>query len=185
MHNKITVKEVLTWADYGTMLPTIIAKDEKLYTAFVIKEEDRIIEQIKSKSNTNITFAFGCLPIKINLNKKVDVLTFLVLLNNNYDMLYESYINFNSSDNGNSKDMIYLLSKQDIIPILIFDKTIKCKVSLNYRNEKKDIFRQVYNYLKNCKPWSMNDFNLAKEYIYKKYPTPEDLFKHITNISNN
>jgi hypothetical protein len=164
----------------GRMIYELISQNNiDFIFAFLIKEETKYIN--KYKHNPIIEVRIGMIKID-----DVFVLTCMLLVNRDFDMLYEMFFNYHQTNNGevSNEGHKYLstLSKQDEIPILFYNENNERVRNMMIKNNiKEEVFEMLWR-LTNTKPWTMKEFDIAKEKVYKIYPSPMDLWNHLTKI---
>lgn len=96
------------------------------------------------------------------------------------DMLYDVWLNY-YADGG--KESIYSLLKQDELIFQFYDRQ-ECRHTMAIPNRiKKDLMEYVAE-IEKAPPWNMKDFNMAKEQIYREFPTGEILWKALEHNSS-
>jgi hypothetical protein len=167
----------------GRMIYELISQDNINFKfSFLIKEETKYIN--KYKYNPAIEVRIGMIKID-----DIFVLISMLLINRDFDMLYEMFFNYHQTENGEisdkGHDYLSILSKQNEIPILFYNEDNKRIRNLIIKNNiKEEVFEMLWR-LTNTKPWTMKEFDIAKEKIYKIYPSPMDIWNHLTKIKFN
>lgn len=157
----------------GTMVYTLIEVNGKEEFSFCIKEEMQYINRYK---HPMIEVRIGIL--KIN---NVLIVPMMLMVNNDTDMMYETMFNYYQTSGG--EQFLRALKTQDDIKILFFNERHENVRSICMNNSLKAGIEEMENYLRKSIPWSMKDFDLAKEELYRQYPTGMDLWKAIDKIN--
>lgn len=139
--------------------------------AFCIKEETKYIKRHKYPL---IQLRMGMLKLD-----NVFVVPMMILVNNDYDMLYETMFNYYQT--GGGAKYIDTLKNQDTIKLLFFNENNEEARQIQINNTIRDDITEIAMRLSSIKEWSMNDFDRAKEKLYEIYPTP----LHLWNILGN
>lgn len=164
----VNVISIIKNSKPGIMLyTTVIPKDTKRQEfCLVIREESRYLKKLRNNPVFQIRTGL------FNMNN-VLIMPILVLVNRNFDMLYECMFNYYQESGGHN--FIDLLSNQKRILVSFFndDGKIERKIALN--NNLKNI-NEIKNLLNNYPAWSMKEFDIAKSELYKKYGSPQELW---------
>lgn len=109
----------------------------------------------------------------------------MLMVNNDTDMIYETMFKYYQTSGG--EQFLKALKQQKDIKLLFFNKKHEevRKISIN-NNVKADI-ETLEKHLQESNSWSMKDFDLAKEKLYKLYPISMDSWKAFdkTNLKSN
>jgi hypothetical protein len=160
-------------AQAGSMLLHEIVTDKDFEVAILIKEETKYITRYPNK--LDIELRLGMFRID-----NVMVVPVMLLINNDYEMLYESYFNYYAEGN---KRMLNLLQSQDDLHLLFFDEQNEKARAVKFKNTIKDEIKEINMRLSSTKSWSMNEFDIAKEKSYELYPTPEYLWRGLNGLN--
>jgi hypothetical protein len=68
------------------------------------------------------------------------------------------------------------LYQQDNIILQIIDEKGNDARKLSIKNSLKNAFSDCINKISGVKSWTMNNFDLARDSLYKDYPKPENLW---------
>ncbi len=68
------------------------------------------------------------------------------------------------------------IANQEMLRILFFVDNHNCQFSLEIQNDLKKHFTDYRKELEDLSSWSMDNFNLEREKIYKMYPSPQSLW---------
>jgi hypothetical protein len=162
----------------GQMIYNLVSMDEgkTFQFAFLIKEETKYINRHKYKPS---------IEVRIGLIKETNVLAIpmMVLVNKDFDMLYEGFFNY-YQDSGFGKEYLKALSTQDKIYLIFYNENNEDVRTIELNNLIKDDMMEFGMRLYNSKQWSMHDFDIAKEKIYKKYNSPMLLWENLNKIND-
>ena len=136
-------------------------------TALYIKEEPKYIKRLKY----NPIFEIRTGAMEFN---NVLLVTVLLQPNADNDMLYESWWNFHQKGGGEKYFMD--LSTQESLKILFVDEEGNYGKKTGIRNSLKPVFEDYIERIKKFNPWSMGEFNEAKEEVCRRYPSVRQLW---------
>lgn len=135
-------------------------EENKKEFSFIIKEDNMYLRNISKYPQIElIAGAF-------NLND-IMVIVFLVKFHDNDDVLYECFLNIHSESN---KETLEILSEQEFINIIMFDENIEIKRTIRLKNNIKERMRNLNEMAKGYIPWSMEQFDEAKDIVLKNNP---------------
>jgi len=158
-------------ATSGVMLSSVVYNPENNVEEFalLIKEDTNyIIRHDKPKMHLKTGI------IKMD---KVLVVPIMLLINNDFEMLYEGYFNYCAiSDN---KHAMNLWKNQDFLVTHMFNEQNVCVRQILCHNTIKDELHKIADILAEAPEWSMQDFDRAKEVMYKRYRSPEVLWNEL------
>jgi hypothetical protein len=138
-------------------------------THLIVKEEEKYLQTLQPKQ----LFNFHSALIQMN---NVSVVVLMMKVENDQDMLYESWWNFYQSQ---GKESFINMSIQEKLRILFFNEKNDLKIKKEINNGLSLAFCEYLNNIRYKSPWTMKDFDKAKEDIYNKYPTPKKLWEAI------
>lgn len=160
---KINPLQFLFSRPVGTMIYARSSFDGgPMETALYIKEEPKYIRRLKY----NPIFEVRTGGFEYN---RVFAVTVLLQPNADDDMLYESWWNYHDPDMGNSA--FHDLATQEFLKILFVDGEGNYGKKTRIKNSLKPVFADYIERIKDYAPWSMQEFNAAKEAIYNMYPS--------------
>lgn len=143
--------------------------------AFMVKEETKFITRHKYKPSIELRVGF----LKFG---KVAVIVMMVLVNRDYEMLYETMFNF-YRDSGDGLKSLEILSEQDKISLIFFNELNMTARNLQFNNGIKEDIEEMKIRICNIKPWTMKEFDDAKAECYKIYDSPVKLWNSLIKIS--
>lgn len=123
--------------------------------ALLIKESPAKLGMIPS-NNVHIEFRTGL--------KRVDnvyLMPFLVRFDNNPCLTYETWFNYHQSEEV--KQVFEQMTQQDFIHIFFYAQSIEPKKIISVDNQLKLGFRMHIQFLRNTIPWTVRDFERARE----------------------
>lgn len=160
------------YIDYGHMVYDLVSIDNNEFEfAFLVKEKSIYIN--RHKHNPSVEFRTGL----VNING-IWVVPFMILINRDYDMLYECVFNYHQTSGG--KEYLDVLERQDNIHIIFFDENNKNARNIRISNQIKDEMCEYNIRLSSIKPWTMEQFDYAKLKMYEMFPTPMVLWNKLT-----
>lgn len=92
---------------------------------------------------------------------------------------YESWLNYHATG-GHGAGGLQDLAIQEQNFLLFFGDSGERERSIGFRNSCKKTFALILEGIKNKSAWSMQDFNQAREQLYKKYPTLQKLWASLS-----
>lgn len=107
--------------------------------------------------------------------KNVLVVPMMVLVNFDSDMLYETMFNYYQTNGGSM--YLKVLKKQDRILLFFCDESNREVRRIRINNNFKSQIQSIEKILQEVSPWTMEEFDKAKETLYEQYPAGEDLWK--------
>lgn len=137
---------------------------------FLIKEGNEYIDKLKRRTDNYIELRVGY----FNLPK---VKPILIMIRFDVDMLYDVWLNYHA-DGG--KENFYCLLKQNELIFKFYDRQ-DCRRTIAIPNRLKNDLAKYVSEIEKASPWSMRDFDMAKEQIYRKFPTGEILWRTLGN----
>lgn len=153
----------------GTMVYELVEFDNIIEFAFCIKEETKYIKRHKYLL---IQLRMGMLKLD-----NVFVVPMMMLVNNDYDMLYETVFNYHQT--GGGAKYIDTLKNQGTIKLLFFNENNEEARQIQINNTIRDDITEIAMRLSSTKEWSMIDFDNAKEKLYRIYSTPQHLWNSL------
>jgi hypothetical protein len=163
-------------APAGSMFPELIINSDtgELELALLIKEDTKYI--LRHKYNPAMEFKTAL--IRIN---NVMVMPMMLLVNRDFDMLYESYFNYYRT--GEDGDLgLKALTEQHSIHVIFFNEQNEKARAIRMDNRIKEDIEEIRIRLANMKPWTMDEFDVAKAESYKTFPTPEIMWGKLRQI---
>ena len=106
-----------------------------------------------------------------------DVLPVAILVRITGGETYETWFNYHQTGGGQA----YLQDwqQQARLPILFYTATKRERAISISNKHLADFWRQVGPQLEASRPWSMLDFDTAREELYGQYPTPQRLWQRL------
>ncbi|MGC8647161.1 MAG: hypothetical protein ACP5T9_06495 [Thermoplasmata archaeon] len=136
---------------------------------FVVKEEEKYINKIPEEAIINLR------TLGIDSNN-VLVIVFLYKLNKN-EIIYENYLNIYDTSDG--MKIFNSLMKQNNI-IFVFHSMNSRKRTIMAKNDLKNTLENIKKRVEEYAPWTMGQFNEAKNRIQETYSV-EDLWNYARN----
>lgn len=151
----------------GMMCPvSAINESNEKEAIFYVMEEEKYINKIGKEPKIRIRS-------KIYASEYIYNYYLMVNVNNNMDMLYDNWINIYAPFNG--AELCESLTKQEKLRFRFINKTGFVKREIVVKNTLRDTM-VTYKKISENGPWMMEDFNFVKNYVYKKYPTGQELW---------
>jgi len=161
------------YSKYGTMVYDLVIVDNKeTEFVFMVKEETKYIN--RHKYRPSIQLRTGLLNIS-----GVWIIPFMILINQDFDMLYETVFNYYQT--GGGKKYFDVLKKQEYIDIMFFDEKNENARNIRINNQLQNEITEYNMRVASIKPWSMNQFDKAKQKMFEKYLRPTDLWNELGN----
>jgi len=139
-----------------------------LETYFAIIEEPRFLKCLGK---------YPVLTVRTGLlyYNGVCLVPFMMRVDGNNDLLYESWLNYHSvGDIG--KKSFRDLTKQDNIVFAFYDSFGNEVRKIGIKNNLKEQFQDFIEHIESLDVWSMSDFDRERNNLYRDYPTPLDLW---------
>jgi hypothetical protein len=172
------VNEAINVMNEGQMIFELTSIDNTTWNfTFLIKEETKFIN--KYKEPVLIEFRAGLLRIE-----KVIVIPMMLLINEDYDLLYESTFNYYNPLNDDNM-MLKRLAEQQFIPIVFFDKSNEPKRQLLSNNGLGNFFEELILRIPSFPTWKMDEFDQAKAQMFKIYQDPRKLWDALKGVDLN
>ena len=159
-------KHILT--PFGTMIYSSAEINKQRKFIFCIEEKTKYI---KKYTSTKIEIRIGL--IKVN---NILIVPMLLMINNDFDMLYETTFNYYQNSNKEEK-YLDLLKTQDGINILFFDENNKEARNIYVKNHLNEYVEKIISHLEKTTYWEMTEFDAAKEKLFKIFPTVSALWE--------
>lgn len=159
-------------AQAGSFLMVEVVIDDNRQTVLFLKEETQYIKKYPNKLNIELRLGMK----KVN---NVMVVPVMMLVNNDYDMLYESFYNFHAEG---FDGILELLENQNDILLVFFNETNEMVRQVKFTNNIKEDIQEINMRLKSSTKWSMLGFDIAKEEMYKMFPSPMKLWSSLKPI---
>lgn len=90
--------------------------------------------------------------------------------------IFETWVNVCQAG-GNGPDVVKDLAAQERIAIQFYDSRPEPERSLQIYNSMRSFFESLTEQLQIVTPWTMRQFDQAREQIYKRYPEIMDLWR--------
>jgi len=167
---KIDPLEVLLTRPAGTMIYARSSFGGPMETALYIHEEPKYINRLKYNPiyevRTGAIEVDGVLLVALMLQPNADG-----------DMLYESWWNYHQPDGG---DKAFAdLATQEMLKIIFVDSEGNYKKKSGIRNSLAPVFADYIERIKGFIPWSMKEFDAAKETVCEELPSPRLLWDRL------
>ena len=140
-------------------------------TCFYIKEETHYLKQLGK--NPILTIQTGIFE-----KPNIAIVCFLMRPNGNMDMLYESWFNFHATE-GLGKATFADMAGQDNIIFWFVDEKGNDYRKIEIKNSLKETFADYITKIALINPWTMQEFDQARDSLYKDYPRPENLWNKL------
>lgn len=101
----------------------------------------------------------------------------MVMVNFDTDMMYETMFNYYQPSGGDQ--YLQALQNQDNIKLLFYNERNQEARRIRINNRLRQDVQTLTKRLEAAKPWSMKEFDRAKEVLYQNFPTGMDLWKAI------
>ena len=161
--------EALAQINEGQMLFDLVSENTVTYDfTFLIKDTSDFIN--KYPHNPKIELRTGLLKID-----KIQIIPMMILVNKDFDMLYECTLNVFNPINE-SMCLLKQLVKQEFIPIIFFNLANEPVRKLLIKNNIQEFFEEVIMRLSSFPAWEMDEFDKAKQVMYKNFSTPQLLW---------
>lgn len=167
-----SIDDILLIMPPGTMTSDIVINTDtgKKEFVFIIKEDNFYLKNLSKYPPIEVVS--GVFDID-----NVFVIAFLMKFHDNPDVLYESYLNVYSTTRRDSLD---ILSKQNNFKILVYDEKDKEHRVLRLKNHLKEDLEKMKKISQTYSPWSMSQFDDAKEKIFKMFPDGFIMWDYLT-----
>lgn len=160
--------EVLKKMPAGTMLFGRASFDgQPMETYFAIKEESRYMKRLGKYPILNIRTGL----LQYN---GIPLVCVMMQPNGDMDMLYETWFNYNATDGFGQKSFEDLTHQDNIVFWFIDEKGNERKIGI--KNSLKDAFSDYVNKIALINPWTMQEFDRARNMLYADYPSPAHLW---------
>lgn len=173
--NMITISSFIKSMEPGLMIYEILQNaitNEKEFH-FIIREDNYHINNISKNP------LFELLVGVINI-EDIALVVAMVRFNDNPDTIYETYLNI-FSENG--RVALNSLATQDYINFSLFGDKGEIKRIIQTDNNIKQRMNNIKAMTQEYLPWSMNDFDKAKEKFMKIYNNGFELFNYLKKVS--
>lgn len=163
--------KVLLKMPAGTMIygRGIFEGNSNYETYFAIKEEPKYIKKLGK---------YPLLTIRTGLiiRSGVALVPFLMRVNEDVNMLYESWLNYHDTG-GYAQKTFQDLTRQDNIPFIFYDSQGNECRKIGIKNNLKETFQEYIAQIDKLQPWSMQDFDKARNTVYAEFPSPMSLWQ--------
>lgn len=152
-----------------SLLQEMSGKEKEV--VFYVREDTKYIKKQRYKPVFQVR-------TQIINTKIVSAFLIMVNINNDSDLLYDSWINYSSPFGG--IDLVETLTKQKYLKFIFIDEFGRERKSIEIDNSIKD---ELNTYTDNSVaryPWIMEEYDFIKKYTYQKYPTNQVLWNIIT-----
>lgn len=113
--------------------------------------------------------------------KNVYIAPMMILVNFDREMLYETMFNYYRTEGG--EKYLDALSRQDNISLLFCNEQNEVVRRICVKNSIKNDVKEMIKIFKKANPWASEEFDRAKEKLYRQFPSPEDLWKALNKNS--
>lgn len=137
---------------------------------FYVREDKKYIK----KQGYNPVFQIRNLIIDTDITSAFLI---MVKINNDSDLLYDSWINYSSPINGIS--ICKTLCEQSYLKFIFLDEFGQEAKIIEVENSLKKEIETYIDKANQKYPWMMEEFDFVKKYIYKKYPNGYILWNSI------
>lgn len=168
---RVDIEAIIRSAEPGTMIFNPIDVGRGWEFAFLIREEDRILDRLVGKGR--IEFRVGVWPV----DGVVLLPLMLRITADGNAIYYESWLNVADPE---SRECLRLLASQDRVLVLFYGDDGRRKRT-EIINAGRSIYQQIYEALRPAS-WSMAAFDRARAKLCAKYTTPEALWNALDQI---
>lgn len=164
----IDPEKIIKSAAPGTAIYARVHRPEP-HTDFLVREESTVIKQLK---NPPVALRTG-----LFLQNNIALVVVMFWIGSNPDQIFETWWNYHQTGDGHKHfgDMI----TQDNIAIHIYGDSGKVEKSIKINNSLKDFFKKALEKIYTLPAWLMDDFDTARDAIYKLYPNPGTLWRSL------
>ena len=145
-------------------------KDESdnVFTSIIIHEDTEHVSRLPKEVPVKARFGFI-------LERNVGLVVVMLLI---CGELYETWWNYhNPAYHECFNDII---RQEKILLSFYIDSTKPARV-LWVPNTLKDVFEMAIEEIQNMEPWTMNDFDVAREILYRKSPDLKELWENLAD----
>lgn len=162
----IDPEQTIKSASPGTTIYARVHRPEP-HTDFLVREETSVIQQLR---NPAVTLRTGLM-----IQNNVALVVVMFRIGSNPDQLFETWWNYHQTGDGHKhfEDM----TKQNNFAIHLYGDSGCIEKSIQVNNSIKDFFQDTLKKIYTIPAWHMDDFDTARDEIYKQYPTPGKLWK--------
>lgn len=141
-------------------------------TDFVVKDKTSVIRELEQ--NPPIALVAGLVHDVIK-NTPVCSVVVMSQLGSDPANLFEIFFNYYDAS-GTAPEIFRDLATQDTIAFHMYGDGGEKLRTIVVANKHMNFWKSVSAKIGSMAPWSMADFDVAKDRIYDKYPLPADLF---------
>jgi hypothetical protein len=142
---------------------------------FLVREKSNVIRN--RLRNPIVTIRPG-----LFIQDGVGLLTVMFLLGSDMEQLYETWFNYRASGQD-GEQILDLMTTQENIAFHLYGDSLKVEKSVVINNSIGGFFTTAAAEIRKLPPWSMQQFDRARDVIYRKHPSPEALWKALFNQS--
>ncbi len=148
-------------------------KDESdnIFTSIIIHEDTERVSRLPKE-----------VPVRVRVGFiKARNVGLMVVMPKIHGELYETWWNYH---NPVYHECFRDIVRQDKLLLAFYIDSPEPARILWVPNTLKEIFKPAIEIILGMVPWTVNDFNVARETLYRKYPTPKDLWENLVNYSS-
>lgn len=163
----IDPQELIQAAPPGSAVYARLDAGQGMETAFLIREESRRISRLGPSPYMEFRAA-------LLVEGEVALIPILVQLNREREAIYETWLNVYQTGGG----MVFLqdLASQPRLLIVLYGDRGRER-AITGPNVLRESFAEMMVHVSTLRPWSMADFDRARERIYRRYPSPKALWR--------
>ncbi|MFX1563429.1 MAG: hypothetical protein ACFFDP_08995 [Promethearchaeota archaeon] len=148
-------------------------KDERenKFTSIIIHEDAEHVSRLPKE-----------VPIRVRTGFiKARNVGLIVVMPKIHGELYETWWNYH---NPIGPECFRDIMRQDKLLLVFFiDSPAPARI-LWVPNTLKEFFKSAIAKILGMKPWTMQEFNVARETLYREYPTPKDLWENLVDSTS-
>lgn len=132
---------------------------------FVLKEETDTIASLLAKNPCQIKHGIF----------RMDDVYLVIVMFYIWNTIYETWWNYHD-ESGEVKECFWGIATQDQFRIFFVTESKRIWGGIPRKNELKEPFKKYLETLKETTPWAIEAFDQAKEEIYRRFPSKENLW---------
>lgn len=143
-------------------------------TDFIVRDSTEVIKSLEP--DPPIALVAGLVHDVVGEGRAVCSVVVMFQLGSDPANLFEIFFNYHDSS-GKAPEIFRDLATQDTIAFHCYGDGGEKLRTIVVPNKHQNFWQSVTKKIRSMKPWSMEDFDMAKTRIYDKYPTPFLLFE--------
>lgn len=142
--------------------------------AFLIREESKRIHRLGSPVGIEVRAA-------LIVRNGVGLIPIFVRVGQYPCNVFETWLNFHAPRlDGGKSEYLETLCKQDWIPILFYSESGRERSIQIGNSRHKQTWSMLLDLVSQMSPWGMSEFDLARDLLYRRYPTVGSLWNSLT-----